>query len=55
MERVVLGVYMRKWREPNSFIIKMNEITLEDGIIRPNCATEAGNDGGRGRGKVFAS
>jgi hypothetical protein len=38
-------VYVRKWGEPNSFFITMNEITLEDGIIAPKCALEAGNDG----------
>jgi hypothetical protein len=42
---VVLGVYMRKWRERNSFFMEMNEITMEDGIMPPNCALEAGEDG----------
>jgi hypothetical protein len=36
---------MRKWREPNSSFIKMNEIALVDGMIAPDCGLEGGNDG----------
>jgi hypothetical protein len=53
MGGVVLGVYLRKWRGSNLCVTKLNEIALENGITPPNCAAAAGNDGGKGRGKVF--